>query len=127
MSILRNVLAVVAGFGLWSVLWVGGNALLTALMPGAFRADGSTSQTGALVLLAALSVAYSVAAGYLTATIARAIRPIPVLVLGGLLLIVGIVVEAGYWDVIPLWYHLTFLALLIPAALSGGWLRRRIG
>ena len=40
--------------------------------------------------------------------------------LGLALLAVGIAVQAGYWDVLPIWYHLIFLALLLPMAALGG-------
>jgi len=40
-----------------------------------------------------------------------------------LLLIVGVIVQMGVWDKIPLWYHLTFWILLVPMTVLGGRLR----
>ena len=37
-----------------------------------------------------------------------------------LLLITGIFVQMSIWALMPAWYHLTFLALLIPVTLVGG-------
>jgi uncharacterized protein (DUF983 family) len=37
-----------------------------------------------------------------------------------LLLLVGIFVQMGIWDKIPLWYHLAFWILLIPMTIIGG-------
>ena len=46
-------------------------------------------------------------------------------VLGLLLLVVGVGVQAAMWNLMPLWYHLPFLALLLPATLAGAALARR--
>jgi hypothetical protein len=40
--------------------------------------------------------------------------------LAAVLLLVGIFVEIQYWNVMPVWYHLIFLAVLVPATLWGG-------
>ncbi len=122
---LRTILAIVVGFALWSLLWLGGRPLLANLFPGAVAADGSSSNTGYLLALIALSVLASLAAGFLARAIATATSNTPQLALGVILLLVGIAVEAGYWNLLPLWYHLTFLVLLLPATLVGARLRAR--
>jgi hypothetical protein len=38
-------------------------------------------------------------------------------------LAVGSAFEASYWDMTPVWYHLVFLALLVPTTVLGGRLR----
>ena len=40
---------------------------------------------------------------------------------------IGIFVQSGVWDQMPLWYHLPFLALLLPANVYGAWLRDAAG
>lgn len=40
-------------------------------------------------------------------------------------LTLGIVFEVSYWHLMPVWYHLVFLALVGPATLYGGVLRGR--
>jgi hypothetical protein len=117
---LRSALAVLAGFALWTVLWLGSNATLAALLPAAFQPDGSTDHAGILFSLLVLSFLSSVAAGYVAAAVARRPGGREALVLGGLLLAVGLVVQLQYWDVLPAWYHLLFLALLVPGAVLGG-------
>lgn len=118
-----GILGVIAGFLVWSVLWVGGNQLLTRALPAAFRPDGSTNSVGVLLLLLVASVIISVISGYLAARIAGATSMNYVWGLAVLLLLVGGFVQAGAWTLLPLWYHLLFLGLLIPATLAGGWLR----
>lgn len=117
---MKNFLCALAGFVLWTVLWLGSNAATAAAMPDAFAEDGSTSQTGLLVLFLVLSILFSVVSGWLAVRLARAASAQPATILGVLLLLVGIGVQAGYWDVMPLWYHLIFLVSLFPSAVFGG-------
>jgi hypothetical protein len=121
---LRDILAIAAGFGLWSVLWLGGNQLVTRLFPGALGSDGSTSHTGLLVTLIGLSLVASAAAGYVTNAISLNPGNLPQIILGVVLLLVGIMVQRQSWALLPLWYHLVFLVMLIPAVLFGATLRK---
>ncbi|MCW5874766.1 MAG: hypothetical protein KIS88_09005 [Anaerolineales bacterium] len=57
------------------------------------------------------------AAGYVV-TLVSASATLP-LILGVVLLLVGIAVQRQYWKLMPLWYHLLFLALLVPTTLFG--------
>ncbi len=116
---LRYLLAILAGFVLWTILFLGGNAVLAALVPSAFNEDGSTSSSMLLIVLLLLTVIYSVLSGITTARIAQAHQVRCGLVLGLLLLLVGIGVQLQFWDIIPLWYNLAFLALLVPGAWFG--------
>lgn len=118
----RKILAVIAGYLAWSVLWLVSNSSATAVSPGSFGDDGSTS-AGMLLVFLALSVVFSLFAGWLASTIARSTRG-PAVWTGVLLLVTGIPVQLGFWSVIPLWYHLPFLAFLLPAAYLGGSIRR---
>ena len=120
---LRTILAVLAGVIIWTILWLGANAVLTAAMPGAFRADGSIASNGLLAVILVLSGLISLVAGYSTARLASAHEMSHALALGGVLFLIGLFAQSQYWEVLPLWYHLTFLALLIPATWLGGKLR----
>jgi uncharacterized membrane protein (DUF485 family) len=75
--------------------------------------------------LLSYSLGFAVLAGYVTGWIARRSEVRHTLVLGVLQLAMGTVATIAYFDVAPVWYHLTFLALLIPAHVLGGVLRRR--
>ena len=44
-------------------------------------------------------------------------------VLGLVQLAMAVVATINFWDDAPAWYHLTFLALLVPANVLGGRLR----
>lgn len=118
----RGIVSVIAGFVLWSVLWVGSNQVVHRLMPDAFGADGSVGSGGILVGFIVLSVVFSVLAGYTTASLARG-RIRPALVLAVIQVVIGVFVQSMYWHVLPMWYHLAFLVLLAPAILAGARLR----
>jgi hypothetical protein len=66
--------------------------------------------TGALASLGAGFAAVVVAKGSAT----------PVRVLAVLLLLLFIPVHYALWDKFPIWYHVVFLASLIPVTLLGG-------
>jgi hypothetical protein len=130
----RMILAVVVGFIAWSILWVGTDMFLGSISPewyGAHQAGLATAMTNTMpysvdstILMIGIvrSLIISFIAGFLTAYIAgENIRP--TLLLGILLLIVGILVQAMQWNYIPLWYHVIFLILLVPATVFGGMLR----
>ncbi len=120
----RLILAVVAGFVFWTVLFLGNNALISTAFPQYFNTDGSTDSNGMLGLILVLSVVFSILSGWLAGRIAQARAANVGTVLGLVLLAVGIFVQLQYWDLMPLWYHLGFLILLLPATVLGARLSR---
>jgi hypothetical protein len=132
---LRIILGVIAGFILWSILWVGGDAILSAISP-AWWGKTSTEFRAAvenktpysldsivLLLLLVKSVVISVISGFVTAIIAKE-NSKSTLLLGVLLVLFGIFIQSMYWNYMPLWYHIPFLLLLIPMTIMGGKLRK---
>jgi hypothetical protein len=118
---MKQILGVVAGFILWSVLWLGCNqALLMLGLLSPMTAQPVTDPKPLLLLLVA-SVLISLVTGYVTARIVG--FPLPVAVLGALLLVTGIFFQVKVWYLMPLWYHLTFLLLLIPMTFVGARMR----
>ena len=122
---MKQVFAVATGFILWSVLWLGLNQLLLVLgvMP------ATTSQPIAdpkpLVLLLVGSVLISLLSGYVTSRISGMEWALPAGALGMLLLASGVFVQLKLWYLIPLWYHLLFLLLLMPMTILGARMRAR--
>lgn len=121
---LKSLFAIVIAFVLWGGLWVGSNTLLQRLLPGSIGEDGSVSNSAVLVWLLVLSVLISLITGYLVARMTDGNAIWHGGVLGIVLLLFGAFVQSQVWNVLPLWYHLLFLGLLIPAALAGSWLQR---
>lgn len=119
----RMIGAVVAGAVVWAALWLGMNAVLPSMLPDAVVPGQPLGDVAVLLFLIAYSVALSVLAGYTAAAVARSMTAVKVL--AGLQLLLGVVAEAASWELLPIWYHLVFLALIVPATLLGGSLRIR--
>jgi len=111
---LRAIIAVIVGYALWSVVWVVGNAVLFARAAEAVGRGEAFLEPGPLAGALVLSVACSLLAGAACGKIAGARTRPAALVLGGLLLLTGIGVQASIWNLEPLWYHAAFLVLLGP-------------
>ncbi len=119
---LRAVMGVIAGYVTWSVVWFVGNRLLFAEAAEVVGAGERYTRTGPLLGVLALSVVCSLAAGAVAAKISQAKGWGTVAVMAVLLLITGIVVQASVWSLMPVWYHVLFLALIIPICQVGSWL-----
>ena len=128
---LRIILGVIVGFVAWSIIWVGSDQLLHQSSPEWYGlhqdqtalavANGESFNADTTIVLIGLlrSVIASIMAGFLAAMVAGENRRSP-LVLGIILLIVGIAVQIHLWNVFPVWFHLIFWAMLIPATILGG-------
>ncbi len=122
----RIILSVVIGFVLWTALWLGSNAALQASIPNAFEESGTTSNSLILVGILGIAILVSLVSGYVTTIVAAKRSMTPTVVLGFALVAVGIFVQVQYWNVMPIWYHMSFLAALLPCSLIGGLMRLRM-
>lgn len=131
----RVILGIVAGFIAWSILWIGSDQVLAMLSPGWYGAHQAaferamfnrsefTPDTTILFLHIVRNAIISIMSGFLAAVIANGNRNASV-GLGILLLAFGAFVEAMAWNYLPIWYHIIFLAILIPFTILGGRLKR---
>lgn len=117
---LRSILSVVVGVVVWGALWVSANLGLASGLPGSFDENGITTAPGLLLAFLVISAVLSVLAGWLCATIANHSLMKHVTVLALIQLSIGIFVQAGVWELMPVWYHLIFLSLVVPMHLAGG-------
>lgn len=127
---LRIIIGAIVGFIVWSVLWVGSDAVFMAIsasyreyMDG-FQKALETKQpfeTNSTILLLTLFKSFicSIISGLIAAIIAKE-NTKSTLLLGVLLLAFGIFIQSTLWNYLPLWYHIPFLLLLIPMTLIGG-------
>ena len=121
----RSTGAVVAAFVLWTVLWLALSAGVQVALPELVAAGQPVTHTGVLLGYLVGSVAISALSGYVCAAV-KAERPMKtVWIFALILLAVGVGVEASAWSLTPVWYHLVFLTLLVPATVWGGGLRTR--
>lgn len=133
---LRIILGVIAGFVLWSVVWVGTDAVFKMISPDWYAvnhlefqkaAEAGTpfmSKTSMVLLAFSLSIVCSLAAGFAAALIARE-NVKSTLILGALLFLVGLLVQISFWQYFPVWYHVLFLLFLIPTTFLGGRLKNQ--
>lgn len=121
----RNVLSIAAGFAVWSFLWLLGCAVLGAVFAESTGADGSVQGVFVPGVWLAYSVLVSCTAGAVTVVLARG-RIATVWALGVVQVCIGTAVEVSLWDTAPAWYHLAFIAALLPAHLVGArWILSR--
>jgi hypothetical protein len=121
----RAILAVITGYLVWTALWLAGNRLLFGGAAERVGAGEPFTAAAPLVGVVVLSMCCSLAAGATAAIIAGERAPAAVLVMAVLLLVTGIGVQASVWMLMPVWYHLAFLALIIPVSLLGARIVRR--
>lgn len=120
---IKKSVAVVVGYALWTALWLGGNALFFSELAAKAQAGEAITSAGTLLWVLLLSLVCSLAAGAVVGAISRS--KAAVLTAGVLLLLTGIAVQASAWSLMPVWYHLVFLALIVPVVLVGGRLPNR--
>lgn len=120
----RGIIGIIVGFTSWTVLWLGTHQIFLAVFPAAYSADGTTNSTGLLLGYWVISMLVSLLAGYITATIARENPKRFVLILGGIFLLVGLMVQITSWALMPVWYHIAFLLMLVPCTVLGGRLKK---
>ena len=117
---MRLILGVIVGYAVWSVVWLGTNQVVFAEAGEVMAAGETVTQTGTLLGVLALSIVCSILGGLVAAKIGRNRASAAVIGTGVLLLLTGIFVQMSSWALMPTWYHLSFLALLIPATIVGG-------
>ena len=132
----RIILGIIVGFITWAILWVGSDFVLMAILPDWYGKHHKalesavnnrtpfTSDSVILIIALIRSVIISIISGFLAALIAEE-NSKSTLGLGMLLFAFGIFVQSVYWNYAPLWYHVLFLALLIPMTVLGGKLKKK--
>ena len=120
---LRSILSVATGIVVWGVLWVAANLGLTSALPDRFDVNGVTKDPSLLAAFIVICAGLSMLAGWLCAAIAKDSLMKHVAVLAVIQLVIGVAVQASVWDLMPVWYHLTFLGPVVPMHLVGGRIR----
>lgn len=115
----RSVLAVLSGMVSWALLWNLGTTAAQQTFPETLSPDRPITHAGALVGYLVYSVVVSGIAGFITATVGRS-RMVLVWILALVHLALGIAAEVSYWNLMPVWYHVVFLVLVVPATVAGG-------
>jgi cytochrome bd-type quinol oxidase subunit 2 len=120
----RAVLGIVAGVAAWFVVATVLNLILRATLPGYREAESTLAFTlGMKLARLAESALACLAAGYTASWVAQGNRNAP-RVVGIVVLALFLPMHVGLWSKFPVWYHLTFLILLLPLTVLGGLLQR---
>lgn len=119
----KTVLGVVLGVFTWMVVATILNRLLRSGMPGYRDVEATMAFTQPMLWARlALGVVSSLAAGYVTAWLARSSGP-PVKALVLTLLVIFVPMHAMLWSRFPAWYHGLFVASLVVLPFAGARLR----
>lgn len=122
---LRSAIAILAGFAVVVALSIAGDAASRALFPAAFGPMGRVDATATLLALLGYVAVFLVVGGLVAARIAAGRPVLHALIVGVLFLSGHLIGTVILWGTAPAWYHLTSIALVMPAAALGGWLGRR--
>jgi hypothetical protein len=115
----RALLAFLAGVATWLLAATVLNLAVRGALPGYAAAEPAMTFTlGMLIARLAIALITSLAAGAMTAVIAPRSAWVPWL-LGVLLLVMFVPEHLKLWQVLPVWYHLTFLLTLVPLVVIG--------
>jgi hypothetical protein len=131
----RIILAVIIGFLVWSILWVGSEQVLSMIFPNWYGAHQIAFEkavtnntpffiddTALLIWNVVRGIIVSIISGYIAALIAGENKT-STLVLGVCLLLFGLYIVYMTWAMIPVWYHAVFSLMLIPMTILGGRLK----
>jgi len=120
----RPILAFVVGLVVWVLVISLLNHALRIFVLGYAAAEPTMSFTlGMLAARLVIAALTSLIAGAIAAWIAPSSPRLPVL-LGTALLVAFLPIHVQLWTLFPFWYHLVFLATLIPLVVLGSRLTR---
>ncbi|MEJ0036394.1 MAG: hypothetical protein WDO68_09945 [Gammaproteobacteria bacterium] len=117
--VVRSVVSVAAGFFAVMVLGAAADVVLAQVSPNAFDAQGHARAESTLFIKLTYETLFALLAGYLTARIAVRKPFMHVLVMAAIVLAGRAFIAVATWDVVPLWFNLGVLVLVVPAALLG--------
>ena len=119
----QSVWAVLAGFILIGLLSFASDALMRAIAPTMFDAQGGTNSMPILLVTMVYSAVYGLVGCYLTARLAPSNPMKHSLVLGVIGLMVTGAINFGLWGHVPAWWSIINVAVVMPLAWFAGHLR----
>jgi len=121
--LLRSIIAVLSAPIVYGAICVPVNWLIVKLFPSHFDEHWITKNNALLLLLVSLTIFFAGVSGFVGAAIARDKIMYHSAAICILQLAIGIAVQRQYWNVLPLWYHVWFFALLVLGIPIGAWLQ----
>src|SRR5262245_3909225 len=116
----KRILGVVCGLAGWLIIVTVAGLIMRAAWPAYARvADAMTFTLPMMFARLSIGAVATVAAGWVAGVITK--RSTIATVLPGVLLLLAFIPQhISLWDKFPVWYHLTFLASLVPLTFAGG-------
>lgn len=123
----RSILAVAVGVVVWVLVVSLIDRGLRLAIDGYAEAEPKLVFTlGMMWARLGMAAVTSLIAGAVTALVARSAKWAP-WIAGAIFLALFVPEHIKLWNVLPAWYHLTFLLTLVPLFGAGGLLARRLG
>lgn len=116
---MRSILAILSGPFVYGLLCLPGNWLVVQLFPSKFDEQWITTHPPLLILLVSLTIIYSFGSGLACGLIAKRNIMKHAYTMSIFQLLLGIAIQTQYWDLLPIWYHLSFFVLLVVGILWG--------
>lgn len=116
----RSILAVVVGFVVIAGLSIGTDAAVHAILPDSFGADGRVDSAAVLLLFIGYVGLFATFGCWLCGRMAPSHPLRHALILGGLGFAFNLVGTVAYWSLMPAWYHIANLSLVMVWAWIGG-------
>lgn len=121
----RSVVAILVGFFLIGALATAGDVLVRQLVPSAYDPAGRMTSLPLLALTQAYVALFAITGCYVCARLAPHHPLRHAMILGVLGLLFNVYGSYARWNDVPVWFHVVGLALTLPYAYVGGWLRER--
>jgi hypothetical protein len=120
---MRSVWAILAGFILIGILGFGTDAIMRAMSPWAFDANGGTTNLPILLVMMVYSAVYGVVGCYVAARLAPSNPMKHALILGVIGLFAAGAANWALWGHVPAWFVIINVVAVLPLAWLGGRLR----
>lgn len=117
--VVRSVVSIAAGFFTVMVLGAAADLVMSHASPDAPYVPGNARAETLLFIKLGYETLFALIAGYVTARIAVRKPFTHVLVMAALVLAGRAFIAVATWDVVPLWFNLGVLVIIVPAALLG--------
>jgi hypothetical protein len=119
----RSALAIVCGVLSIGIPVLAGDQLLPRVFPGAFDANGFTTNSIALAVMLVYTVVFSAFGGWVTALISRRVDALDIWVLASLQFVMTLVSNAMLWDSRLAWFYAIGALLTLVSIVLGGRMR----
>lgn len=121
-----TVLAVLCAPAVYALVGVPLVVWISSRHPELVNAAGGTFDVGLTLQIEAGQLLVLVLIGMIVAALAPSHRMRHVGMAVALMLVIGVLVQVGAWDAVPVWHHFVFFACILLGMPAGTWLYGRL-